>query len=473
MISIPRMANDLTLLTIAEAAERIRRREVSPVELTEAYLARIGRLNPSINAYVTVTAGRAKSDAAAAEKAIAAGEYRGPLHGIPIGLKDLYDTAGIETAGGSKILRRRVPERDSTAARKLAEAGAVLLGKTNTHEFAWGTTTNNPHTGATHNPWDLERIPGGSSGGSGAAIAARMAAGTLGTDTGGSIRIPAALCGCVGLKPTWGRASKAGVLPMSWQFDHPGPIVKCVEDAAIVLQAIAGYDVDDFATVPVPVPDYREGLERGVRGLRIGVPREQFFGLLDAEVRVAIEGVIETLRGLGAEIVDDFDPGFTRSQTNQAWAVCLAESEAYHAPWFPSRKDDYGTDLQATLSLPLPDTKGLADAYRAVYDIREGTRRAFQQVDLMVTPGMMRPASKIGEEEVEVDGVRVSTGAAFAGMTLPFNIGGAPAITLPCGLSSEGLPISVQLAGAPWDEGTVLRGAAALEGALGRLAIDD
>ena len=218
MISIPRMTDDLTLLTIAEAAERIRRREVSPVELTDAYLARIERLNLSINAYVTVTAGRARAEAAAAEKAIAGGEYRGPLHGIPIGLKDLYDTAGIETAGGSKILRGRVPERDSTAARRLAEAGAVLLGKTNTHEFAWGTTTNNPHTGATHNPWDLERIPGGSSGGSGAAIAARMAAGTLGTDTGGSIRIPAALCGCVGLKPTWGRASKAGVLPRRWTY---------------------------------------------------------------------------------------------------------------------------------------------------------------------------------------------------------------------------------------------------------------
>lgn len=467
------MADDLTLLTIAEAAGRIQRREVSPVELTEAYLARIERLNPSINAYVTVTAERARAEAAAAEKAIAGGEYRGPLHGIPIGLKDLYDTAGIETAGGSKILKGRVPDKDSTVARKLAEAGAVLLGKTNTHEFAWGTTTNNPHTGATHNPWDLERIPGGSSGGSGAAIASRMAAGTLGTDTGGSIRIPAALCGCVGLKPTWGRVSKAGVLPMSWQFDHPGPIVKGVEDAAIVLQAIAGYDADDFATVPVPAPDYREGLARGVQGLRIGVPREQFFGLLDGEVRVAVEGVIETLRGLGAEIVEEFDPGFTRAQTNQAWQVCVAESEAYHAQWFPSRKDEYGADLQAVLSLPLPSATGLADAYRAVYDIREGMRRAFERVDLMVTPGTMRPASKIGEEEVEVDGHKLTPGGAFASMTMPFNIGGVPAITVPCGLSSEGLPMSVQLAGGPWNEAGVLRGAFALERELGRLTIDD
>ena len=209
----------LTDLTIAEAAVRLERREISSAELTNAYLERIERLNPSINAYVTVTAERARADASRADEEIAAGNYRGPLHGVPIGLKDLYDTAGIETAGGSKILKGRVPEKDSTVARRLAEAGAVLLGKTNTHEFAWGTTTNNPHTGATHNPWKLDRIPGGSSGGSGAAIAARMAAGTLGSDTGGSIRIPSALCGAVGLKPTFGRVSKAGVLPMSWQFD--------------------------------------------------------------------------------------------------------------------------------------------------------------------------------------------------------------------------------------------------------------
>ncbi len=463
------MSDDLTLLTIAEASARIARRELSPSELTGAYLDRIERLNPAINAYVTVTAERARDEAARATAEIAAGRYLGPLHGIPLGLKDLYDTAGIETVGGSKILAGRVPDRDCTVARKLSEAGAILLGKTNTHEFAWGTTTNNPHTGATHNPWDLERIPGGSSGGSGAAIAARMAAGTLGTDTGGSIRIPAALCGCVGLKPTWGRVSKAGVLPMSWQFDHPGPIVKCVEDAALLLQAIAGYDTEDFATVPVPVPDYREALDRGIAGLRVGAPREEFFGLLDAEVRVAIELVIEQLQRLGAEIVDDFDPGFTRDLTMKAWLVCLAESQAYHRPWFPSRKDDYGADLQETLALPLPDAKGLADSYRAVYDVREGLRRAFERVDLMVTPATMRTASKIGEDEVEVDGHMLSTGAAFASMTMPFNIGGVPAITLPCGLSSEGLPMSVQLAGRPWDEVTVLRGAAALEGELGRL----
>lgn len=458
------MPGELINLTIAEAASRLESREVSSSELTEAYLRRIAELNPSVNAYVTVTGERARRDARAADAEISSGRYRGALHGIPIGLKDLYDTAGIETAGGSKILRGRVPDVDSTCARKLGDAGAVLLGKTNTHEFAWGTTTNNPHTGATHNPWALDRIPGGSSGGSGAAIAARMAAGTLGTDTGGSIRIPAALCGCVGFKPTFGRVSKAGVLPMSWQFDHPGPITRTVEDAAIMLQAIAGYDPNDFATVPVPVPDFRAELGRGVRGLRIGVPREQFFGLLDVEVVVAVEEAIEVLRGLGAE-VEDIDPRYSRNLVLQAWPVCTAESQAYHAKWFAERSGDYGADLQDTLSMPIPNAIGLSEAYRASYDVKEAFRRVFETVDLLVTPTTMRPASLIGEEEVEVEGINMSPGAAFASLTMPFNIAGLPAISVPCGFSSDGLPIGLQLAGGAFEEVKVLRAAAAYEAA--------
>jgi aspartyl-tRNA(Asn)/glutamyl-tRNA(Gln) amidotransferase subunit A len=454
----------LTELTLAQAAAQIERREISSAELTDAYLARIERLNPSINAYVTVTAGRARSDAAAADAAIARGEYRGPLHGIPIGLKDLYDTAGIETAGGSSVLKGRVPDRDSTPARKLREAGAVLLGKTNTHEFAWGTTTNNPHTGATHNPWKLDRIPGGSSGGSGAAIAARMAAGTLGTDTGGSIRIPAALCGCVGLKPTFGRASKAGVLPMSWQFDHPGPICRTVEDAAIMMAAIAGYDPDDFATVPVPVPDYRDGIEAGVNGMRIGIPRGQFFGLLEPEVRVAVEEAIGVLAGLGANVAD-IDPGFTREQSNRAWQLVNAEGQLHHRPYFGPQPDAYSPELRAVLTTALPDAIGLTEAYRASYDIKEGVRRAFESVDVMVTPTAMRASALIGEETVEVEGVRMSPGAAFASLTMPFNMAGVPAISIPCGFTSEGLPIGLQIVGGPFAEGTVLRAARAYEAA--------
>ncbi|MGB4863087.1 MAG: amidase [Tepidiformaceae bacterium] len=458
------MQDELTELTIAQAAERLVRREISSTELTEAYLARIERLNPSINAYVLVSSERARADAKAADAEIGAGEYKGPLHGVPIGLKDLYDTAGIATAGGSKVLAGRVPEKDATAARKLREAGSVLLGKTNTHEFAWGTTTNNVHTGATHNPWNLARIPGGSSGGSGAAIAAHMAGGTLGTDTGGSIRIPAALCGAVGIKPTFGRVSKAGVIPMSWQFDHPGPICRTVEDAAIMLQAIAGYDADDFATVPMPVPDYCDGLDGGVNGLRIGIPRTQFFGLLDAEVRVAVEEAILLFESLGAEVTE-IDAGFTREQTNTAWQLITAEGQLFHRPYFEKHPEMYGAEMTAVLKLPLPDAIGLTAAYRASYDIKEGVRRAFESVDVMVTPTTMQVASVIGEEQVEVEGMKLTTGGAFASLTLPFNLAGVPAISLPCGFNSEGLPIGLQIAGGPFQEAVVLRTARAYEAA--------
>src|SRR5436190_12283522 len=260
-------ATGLVDLTVHEAAAAMRRREFSPVELADAYLARIEAVDPLINAYVTVTADRAHEDAVRAEQELSAGRDRGPLHGIPIALKDLIDTEGIQTAGGAEVYRGRVPERDATVAARLREAGAVLLGKTNTHELAFGATTTNPHFGATHNPWDLSRIPGGSSGGSGAAIAARLATATIGTDTGGSIRIPASFCGCVGFKPTYGLVPKDGVMVMSHMVDHVGPIARSVEDAALVLQAIAGYSPSDPFSLASAAGDYRGALGGGVAGM--------------------------------------------------------------------------------------------------------------------------------------------------------------------------------------------------------------
>ncbi len=448
-------ATDLSGLTIARAAELLRTREVSPVELTDDYLARITRLNPTVNAYVAVTAERARQDARRAADEIAAGSYRGPLHGVPIALKDLYDTAGIETAGGAKFLRGRVPERDSTAARRLREAGTVLLGKLNTHELAYGVTTNNPHFGATHNPWQLDHIPGGSSGGSGAAIAAGMAVATLGTDTGGSIRIPASLCGCVGLKPSYGRASKAGVLPLSYLLDHPGPIVRTVEDAAIVLNAIAGYDPEDPATVPVPVQDYTAGLGGGVKGLRIGVLRSYFFERLDDEVRAAVEGAIETLRGLGAEVRDVTIPGI-EAVIASLFGIVLAEAQAIHAEPLQSRPSDFGSDVGAILSQPSPPTSAVMASLRAKDALTVAMRRELEAVDLLLTPTTPLPAIPIGQETVRYGGVEEPAIAAFVRCTGPFNASGLPALSLPCGFTKGGLPIGLQLAGRPFDEATVL-----------------
>jgi len=300
------MSKHLTDMTVAAAAHAIRAKKLSPLELTEAYLARIESVNPKINAYVTVTAERALADAKRAGDEIAKSGPRSPLHGIPIGLKDLCEAEGIRTTAGAKFFTDYVPKRDCTVARKLREAGSVLLGKLNTHEFAYGVTTDNPHYGATRNPWDTSRIPGGSSGGSGAAIAASLAASTIGTDTGGSIRIPASLCGAVGLKATYGRVSKAGIFPLSYLFDHAGPIARSVEDAAIVLEAIAGYDPADATTVRTPTDRYTAALERGAKGLKVGVPRRYFYERLDGEVAAAIEAALEHFAtDLGATGRDD------------------------------------------------------------------------------------------------------------------------------------------------------------------------
>jgi aspartyl-tRNA(Asn)/glutamyl-tRNA(Gln) amidotransferase subunit A len=453
---------DLTDLTIAEAGVEMQARRLSPTELTDAYLRRIERHNPLINAYITVTAERATADARRATDELAAGRSRGPLHGIPVGLKDLVDTAGIRTTAGSIILDENVPAADATLARKLAEAGTVLLGKLNTHEFAWGVTTNNPHYGPTRNPWDTSRIPGGSSGGSGAAIAAALACGTIGTDTGGSIRIPAALCGCAGLKPTFGRVSKAGVAPMSFLYDHPGPITKTVEDAALMLQVLAGYDSADPHSARVPVDDYTSGLRDGVRGLRIGVVRNVFFELLDPEVGAAVETAIGVLKSLGAEVRDITVP-VDRELLSRAFAIVVAESQELHEPWFSKRPGDYGADLQRILSQPVGDAKAAAASLRAGDQVRAAFRTALDDVDLLLTPTCPLGAAPIGEETSKIGGVELAVGNAFSMLTSPFNTARLPVLSVPCGFTSTGLPIGLSLAGRPFDEALVLRAGHAYE----------
>jgi aspartyl-tRNA(Asn)/glutamyl-tRNA(Gln) amidotransferase subunit A len=445
----------LTDLTIRAASAEIRERRLSPLDLTNAYLERIERMNPRINAYVTVTAERALADARRAAEEISKGGPRTPLHGVPIALKDLFETAGIRTTAGAKFFADYVPKTDCTAARRLREAGSVLLGKLNTHEFAYGVTTDNPHFGTTRNPWDPSRIPGGSSGGSGAAIAASLAVATLGTDTGGSIRIPSSLCGAVGLKPTYGRVSKAGVFPLSYIFDHPGPITRSVEDAALVLETIAGYDPADPTSVRIPVEPYARHLGRGVKALRIGVPRRYFYDRLDADVGTAVEAALGVLRGLGA-VVRDVDLMSSEAGILSLFAIVLAEARQIHAERLASRPEDFGRDVMAILSQDRPNSPAVVAALEEIYKLSAAMREALESVDVLVTPTTPVSAVKIGQETVRCGGTEESTIFMMIRCTAPFNATHLPALSLPCGFNRQGLPIGLQIAGRPFDESTVL-----------------
>jgi aspartyl-tRNA(Asn)/glutamyl-tRNA(Gln) amidotransferase subunit A len=314
-----------TLEKISELAPRLRRKEVSPVELTRACLERIEKLNPALNAFITVTAESALAEARAAESEISRGEWRGPLHGIPVALKDLIDTAGTRTTAASGLYQNRVPTKDAEVVQRLRRAGAVILGKNNLHEFAYGGSSLVSFFGDVHNPWDVAHIAGGSSGGSAAAVAAGLCYAAIGTDTAGSIREPAALCGCVGIKPTYGRVSARGVIPLSWSLDHVGPLAATVGDTAVVLQAIAGYDPLDVCSADGPVSDYVAGLGDATKALRVGVPRAHFYDDLDDEVRAAVERALAVIGALVAEVRD------VQIEVSSDRTVQAAESFAYHA----------------------------------------------------------------------------------------------------------------------------------------------
>jgi aspartyl-tRNA(Asn)/glutamyl-tRNA(Gln) amidotransferase subunit A len=447
---------DVGNLSIADAARALARGEYSPLELTEAYLRRIDALNPTINAYITVTAERARDDARRATEELAAGRARGPLHGIPIAHKDLYETAGIRTTGGSKIHSGYVPTADCTVVRKLREAGTILLGKLNTHEYAYGVTTNNPHYGATRNPWDLERIPAGSSGGSGAAIAAGLATAATGSDTGGSIRMPASLCGVVGLKPTFGRVSKAGVMPLSLRFDHTGPLTRTVEDAALMLNAMAGYDPLDPTTVRIPVVDATADLHLGVRGLRIGVPRGYFFDHLEDDIASAMESAIDELHKLGADVRPVEIPGVAEG-LGGTFAYVLAEAQDIHAQSLRQRPQDFGADVLEILTSYSPGASEILAGLRAVDASAAAMRAALEAVDVLLTPSTPITAVRIGQDRVRYGGVEESVLGAMIRCTAPFNTSHLPALSVPCGFNRTGLPIGLQIAGRPFDEATVLR----------------
>jgi aspartyl-tRNA(Asn)/glutamyl-tRNA(Gln) amidotransferase subunit A len=455
------MTGDLTRLTIAAAAARIRARELSPVELTEACLSRIEAVDGRLNAFITITGDEALAAARAAEDEIAAGKYRGPLHGIPVALKDLFAVAGVRTTAGSKILAGNVSREDSDAAARLKAAGAVILGKLNLHEFAFGATGVNPHYGPARNPWDTERITGGSSSGSGAAVAAGECLAALGTDTGGSIRIPASLCGVVGLKPTFGRVSRWGVIPLSWSLDHVGPLTRTTEDAAIVLQAIAGRDPLDASSAEEPVPDYRAALAGGVEGLRVGVPREFFFEGVDAEIEAAVRKAIGALEVLGARVEEVSLPRIAEAPAAIV-AIMLPEATAYHQGWLAARPDDYGEDVRYRLEMgALYPAVACVQAQRFREMMVEAWRReVFTRVDVLATPTTMVTAPLIEDGGLDAT-------FALIRLTNPLNLLGVPAMSLPCGFATQGLPIGLQLAGRWFDETTVLRAARAYEQATG------
>jgi aspartyl-tRNA(Asn)/glutamyl-tRNA(Gln) amidotransferase subunit A len=468
-IAAKKSSEELAWLPLDRLAALVARRKVSPVELVELALARIERVNPRVNAFITVLADQARQAARVAEREIARRHYRGPLHGIPISLKDNIWTRGVRTTAGSKILSTFVPAEDATVAERLGRAGAILLGKTNLHEFAYGVTTENPHYGPVSNPWALDRMAGGSSGGSAAALAAGMGWGSAGSDTGGSIRIPASLCGVVGLKPTFGRVSAAGVVPLSRSLDHIGPLARSVSGAAILLGAMAGADPRDDLSVAKPLPDYAGALRRPLGRLRLGRPREFFFDRLDEAVGRAVEEAARQFERLGAQIRDVSLPRAARS-LELSTQIAMAEATAYHqaAGYFPARAQDYGEDvrrlLERGLSVMAPDFLHALDERKlaaAEFDA------AWEQVDVIFAPTTPIPAPRLGERLVSIGSAEESVRAALLRLCRAANFAGVPAISLPCGFTEEGLPIGLQLLGRPWDEGRLLRVAFAYEQAAG------
>ena len=448
-------------MTLLEAAAALRRRETSSAELTAEALERIARLNPVTNAFQAVIADAARAQARQADADLARGQGRGPLHGIPIALKDLFYTKGVRTTGGSKLFAQFVPDHDAAVVESLAAGGAVLLGKTGMHELAYGITSSNPHFGVIRNPWDRDRIPGGSSGGSGAAVAAGMVFMAMGSDTGGSIRIPASFCGVVGLKPTFGRVSRYGTMPLGFSLDHIGPLTRSVRDAAAVLNIIAGYDRRDDSTSRRPVENYVPEPQPSLRGLRIGLPENFYFERLDPDVDQAVRGALHTAETLGAGIVPLRVPEISAINV-VARVILLAEASALMEPHLAQR-DQFGADVLALL-----DQGRLVRAtdYVNAQRLRRGMQREFaalwSRVDCLFTPTTPIVAPLIGETCTTIDGQTEDVRLASTRLVRAINVLGLPAVSIPCGGNRRGLPVGLQIIGKPFAEALILRVAQAL-----------
>ena len=445
----------LHYLSIRQAGELIQRGELSPVELTRACLDRIQATDDRLNSFILLLADDALAQARTAEAEVLQGDYKGPMHGVPFALKDLYDTAGVRTTSGSYVDLNRVPTEDATTTARLKEAGGILLGKLAMHEFALGgpdwTTPFEP----ARNPWNLDHITGGSSSGSGSAVASGQCAGALGSCTGGSIRGPASLCGIVGLKPTYGRVSRFGVVTLSWSQDHAGPMTRTVEDTAFMLQAIAGHDPRDPTSSRAPVPDYSRSLREDIRGVRIGLPRHYFFDDdpgVNREVVARVEQAVSVLEELGAHVEEVTLPSLDYVRAANS-VIMVSEAFAYHEPNLKTRPQEFGQIVRGRFRIG-----GLMSAsdYLQAQRVRTWARRDFaevmQTVDFLVTPTMTQPAPAFEG----YDPISTARGKSF---TAPFNVTGLPAISVPCGFTESGLPIGMQIAGKPFDEPGVIQAA--------------
>ncbi|MEM7007860.1 MAG: Asp-tRNA(Asn)/Glu-tRNA(Gln) amidotransferase subunit GatA [Thermodesulfobacteriota bacterium] len=466
---------DVEHLTIKHASELIESKEISPVELANAFLQRIEEKDQALNTYISVMADRALETAAQAEKEILSGNYKGPLHGIPLALKDIFITKDVTTTCGSKMLENFIPPYDATVTQKLMDSGAVILGKNNMDEFAMGSSTENSFFGPTKNPWDIEKVPGGSSGGSASATAASLCMGSIGTDTGGSIRQPAAFCGVVGMKPTYGRVSRFGMVAFASSLDQAGPFTKTVEDTALILNSISGHDPKDSTCANVAVPDYTQALKDDLKGLKIGVPKEYFVDGMDEDVEQAAKLAISELQNLGAEIIEISLPHTeyavltyyiiapSEASSNLArydgvkYGYRAQGAETLNEMYFKTRAEGFGDEVKRRIML---GTYALSSGYYDAYYlkaqkvrtlIKKDFDQAFEKVDAIVAPTTPEVAFKIGEKTQDPLTMYLSDV-----LTIPCNIAGLPGISVPCGFSKEGLPIGIQVLGKAFDEETVL-----------------
>lgn len=454
----------LSDLSLTRLAALIRARDVSPVDAMESCLDRINTYDHELRAFISVYGEQARSVARASEAMISAGHMIGPLHGVPVALKDNISLKGLITTAGSKILANWKPSEEAAVASRLRAAGAVIIGKTNMHEFAWGGTSANPHYGYVRNAWDAQRFPAGSSGGSGVAVAARMCFGALGTDTGGSVRLPAAVNGVVGLRPTIGRVSNFGVVPLAWSMDTVGPMTRTVEDCALMFGAIAGYDERDGGSASTPTADYTVGLSRGAGGIRVGVIADYSLHHLQPAVYSAVKEGLEVLAALGADVVELQVPNI-RGNIAAQLTVEACEPAAYHQTWLRDRPEDYGDDVRRLLrlgELHFATQYIQAQRYRSV--LRSSLLEAFGSVDVLVCPTLPFTATALGATTVVIEDDQsedmLSAIMQFTGVP---SLAGLPALSVPCGFDPDGLPIGMQIIGRPFDEATLFRLGAAFQ----------